>query len=121
MTTEPSEAIDVYIAAFPDDIRDILEKMRRVIKETAPGTTEAISYGMPTFKLNKKNLVHFAAWQNHIGFYPTPSGTSAFDTELSSYKRSKGAVQFPLDQPIPYDLVKKIVRFRVDEVLGGNK
>ena len=110
------ETIDEYIATFPEDIQDILEKMRKVIQEAAPEAEEAISYGMPTFKLHG-NLVHFAAYKNHIGFYPAPSGIEAFKEEISEYKSSKGAVQFPLDKPIPYDLVEKIVIFRVKENL----
>lgn len=110
------ETIDEYIAEFPEDIRDILEKMRKVIQDAAPDAEEAISYGMPTFKLNG-NLVHFAAYKNHIGFYPTPSGIEAFKEEISGYKSSKGAVQFPLNKPVPYELVKKMVIFRVKENL----
>ena len=86
--------------------------MRRTIREAAPDAVEAISYQMPTFKLNG-NLVHFAAYKNHIGFYPTPSGVEAFREELSAYKVSKGAIQFPIDQPMPLDLVRRIVQFRV--------
>jgi uncharacterized protein YdhG (YjbR/CyaY superfamily) len=110
------KTIDEYIDTFPQDIQAILQKMRLAIHEAAPEATEAISYQMPTFKL-KGNLVHFAAAKNHIGFYPTPSGIERFKVELSNYKTSKGAVQFPLDKPIPYDLVKKIVSFRVGEAL----
>jgi uncharacterized protein YdhG (YjbR/CyaY superfamily) len=91
--------------------------MRRVIKESAPGATEAIAYRMPTFKMNG-NLVHFAGFANHIGFYPTPSGIAAFEKDLAGYETSKGAIRFPLDKPIPYDLVKKIAKFRVAEVLS---
>lgn len=108
--------IDEYIAAFPADIRKILETIRTVIQETAPQAEEAMSYQMPTFKLHG-NLVHFAAFKNHIGFYPTPSGTEAFKKELASYKGGKGSIQFPLDKPIPYDLIREIVRFRVKENL----
>jgi uncharacterized protein YdhG (YjbR/CyaY superfamily) len=110
------KTIDKYIATFPSNVQDILEKMRKVIQEAAPDAEEAISYGMPTFKLNA-NLVHFAAYKNHIGFYPTPSGIEAFKEEISEYKSSKGAVQFPLDEAIPYDLVKKMVLFRANENL----
>ena len=110
------QTIDEYISEFPEDIQEILEKMRKVIQEAAPEAEEAISYGMPTFKLNG-NLVHFAAYKNHIGFYPAPSGIEAFKEEISEYKSSKGAVQFPLDKAIPYDLVEKIVIFRVKENL----
>jgi len=111
------KTIDEYINTFPSDIQDILEKMRQTVRKAAPGAVEVISYQMPTFKLNGKNLVHFAAWKNHIGFYPTPSGTEAFQKELSLYKGAKGSVQFPMDRPIPFDLVKKVVVFRVKENL----
>lgn len=107
--------IDEYIRTVPEGVRAILEKMRQTIRQAAPDALEAISYQMPTFKLNSRNLVHFAAWKDHIGFYPTPSGTAAFQKELAPYKKSKGSIQFPLDKPIPYNLVKKIVAFRVKE------
>jgi uncharacterized protein YdhG (YjbR/CyaY superfamily) len=112
--TNRFETIDEYIQTFPKDIQRILERIRKTIKEAAPGASEAISYQMPTFKLNG-NLVHFAGYENHIGFYPTPSGTEAFKKEVSGYKSGKGSVQFPLDKPIPYSLIKKIVKFRVKE------
>lgn len=108
------KSIDEYIAQFPHEIQEILIKLRQVIKESAPNTEEKISYGMPTFVLNG-NLVHFAAFKNHIGFYPTPNGITTFKQELSGYKTSKGAVQFPIGKPIPYGLVSKIVKFRVSE------
>ena len=114
-------SIDEYIKTFPEDIQGILEKIRQTIKKAAPLAVEAISYQMPTFKLNGKNLVHFAAFKNHIGFYPTPSGTESFQKELSPYKYAKGSVQFPLDKPIPYELVEKIVNFRVEESLAKKK
>jgi len=107
--------MDEYIKTFPPDIQRILKKMRQTIQKAAPGAVEAISYQMPTFKLNGKNLVHFAAWKNHIGFYPQPSGTEAFQKELSPYNAAKGSVQFPLDQPIPFGLVERMVKFRVKE------
>jgi uncharacterized protein YdhG (YjbR/CyaY superfamily) len=107
--------IDEYIRTYPSNIQGILEKMRQIIKKAAPDAVEAISYQMPTFKLNGKNLVHFAAFKNHIGFYPIPSGIEAFKKELSPYKQGKGSVQFPLDEPIPLDLVEKIVKYRVKE------
>jgi len=113
--------IDVYIASFPDNVQGILETMRRTIKKAAPTAEETIRYQMPTFKLNGKNLVHFAAFKHHIGFYPTPSGITAFQKELSIYKQGKGSVQFPLDKPMPYDLVKRIVLFRINETLGSMK
>lgn len=99
---------------FPEDIQKILIKLRKTIKDAAPDAEETISYRMPTFKLNG-NLVHFAAMKNHIGFYPAPSGVAAFKKELASYETSKGAVRFPLGKPIPFDVVKKIVKFRVIE------
>ncbi len=109
--------IDDYVKTFPNDVQSILEKMRQTIRKAAPEAVEAISYQMPTFKLNGKNLVHFAAFKNHIGFYPIPSGIEAFKKELSRYKQGKGSVQFPMNKPIPYDLVKKIVKYRVKEKL----
>lgn len=109
------KTMEEYINTSPQDVQSILQKMRQTIRKAAPEATEAISYQMPTFKLNGKNLVHFAAFKNHIGFYPIPSGIEAFKKELSPYKRGKGSVQFPIDKPIPYDLVKKIVIFRVKE------
>jgi uncharacterized protein YdhG (YjbR/CyaY superfamily) len=108
--------IDEYIVAFPEDIQKKLREMHKAIRAAAPDATEKISYQMPTFFLNG-NLVHFAAFKNHIGFYPTASGVAHFTTELASYQTSKGAIQFPLDQPIPFDLVTRIVQFRVMENL----
>lgn len=105
--------IDEYISVFPTDVQTKLEELRQVIKNAAPESTETISWQMPTFKLNG-NLVHFAAYKNHIGFYPSPSAIIEFKEELSKYKTSKGAVQFPLDKPIPFELIKKIVEFRVN-------
>ena len=106
--------IDEYIASFPTEIREILEKIRETIHKTVPDATEAIAYGIPTFRLNG-NLVHFAAFKNHIGFFPTSSGIAAFRNELSSYTTSKGTVQFPLEKPVPYDLVEKIALYRAAE------
>lgn len=106
--------IDEYIAGFPPEIQAILQQVRETIREAAPGATEAISYQMPTFKLHG-NLVHFAAFKNHLGFYPAPSGIERFQQALAGYKTSKGAIQFPLDQPIPYDLIRQIVLLRVEE------
>jgi uncharacterized protein YdhG (YjbR/CyaY superfamily) len=110
------KTVDEYIKTFPKDVQTILQKMREIIRKTAPEAVEAISYQMPTFKLNGKNLVHFAAWKNHIGFYPTSSGTRAFKKELSRYKGGRGSVQFPIGEPIPYNLVKQIVIFRMKEI-----
>ena len=109
-------SIDAYIATFPDDIQAVLQELRATIKAAVPEAAEKISYQMPTFFL-KGNLVHFAAFKNHIGFYPTPSGIEAFKDELAQYESSKGAVQFPIDQPLPFKLVSKIVQFRVAENL----
>jgi uncharacterized protein YdhG (YjbR/CyaY superfamily) len=111
--------IDGYIAGFPDDVRQILEKIRITIRKAAPHADETISYRMPTFTL-KGNLVHFAAFKKHIGFYPTPSGVEKFKQELSVYDGAKGSVQFPLDKPIPFGLISKIVKFRVKENLNAN-
>lgn len=108
------ETIDEYIAGHPQEIQALLQEMRKVIKEAAPEATEKISYQMPTFALHG-NLVHFAAYKNHIGFYPAPRGIEAFKEELSVYKGAKGSVQFPLDKPLPYELISRIVAFRVDE------
>jgi len=107
-------SIDDYMAAFAPETREILQTLREVIREAAPDATEKISYQMPTFALHG-NLVHFAAYPNHIGFYPAPSGINAFQQELSDYKWSKGAVQFPVDKPLPYALIGKIVRYRANE------
>lgn len=108
------QTIDEYIAGFPEDIREILEKVRETIRQAAPDATEKISYQMPTFYLNG-NLVHFAAFKKHIGLYPAPSGVEAFQKELAPYVKAKGSIQFPLDKPIPYDLIARITAFRVQE------
>jgi uncharacterized protein YdhG (YjbR/CyaY superfamily) len=108
------QTIDEYIAGFPEDIREILEKVRETIRQAAPEATEKISYQMPTFYLNG-NLVHFAAFKKHIGMYPAPSGVAAFQEELAPYVKAKGSIQFPLDKPIPYDLIARITAFRVQE------
>ena len=118
MKTEQSapKDIDGYIAIFPNDVREILQKIRITIRKAAPDAEEKISYRIPTFTL-KGNLVHFAAFKRHIGFYPTSSGIQKFKRELSAYHGAKGSVQFPLDKPIPFDLISKIVKFRVKENL----
>lgn len=108
------ESIDHYISTFPPDIQEILKAIRQVIREAAPDAVEKISYQMPTFA-QQGNVVHFAAFKNHIGFYPAPSGIDEFEQELTPYKAGKGTIQFPLGQPIPYDLITKIVKFRVSE------
>jgi uncharacterized protein YdhG (YjbR/CyaY superfamily) len=114
------KTIDEYIRTFPPDVRRKLEEMRQAIQEAAPDATETISYQIPAFELGG-TLVYFAAFKNHIGFYPTPSGIEEFSKELSRYKTSKGAVQFPLERPLPLDLVKRIVRYRVQENLEGRR
>ncbi len=111
------KTIEEYIRAAPKDTQGILEKMRQTIRRAAPEAVESISYQMPTFKLGGKGLVYFAAFKNHVGFYPIPSGVEAFEKELAPYKKGKGSVQFPIDRPIPYDLVRRIVQFRVKENL----
>ena len=108
------QTIDAYIAEFPHDIQAILQNLRRTIREVAPDAQEAIKYHMPTFILHG-NLVHFAAFKQHIGLYPTPSGITQFKEELAPYAGAKGSVRFPLDRPIPFDLIRKIVQFRVQE------
>jgi uncharacterized protein YdhG (YjbR/CyaY superfamily) len=110
-------SIDEYIATFPEDIQALLEAVRATIKAAAPGAEERISYQMPTF-VQSGNVVHFAALKNHIGFYPTSSGIEAFKDELSMYEGTKGSVKFPIDQPLPMELISKIVLFRVAENLN---
>jgi len=108
------KTMDEYINLFPEDVRTILNELRQAIKETAPDAEESINYQIPTFTLNG-NLVHFAAFKNHIGFYPAPSGLEAFKKELAAYKGAKGSVQFPINQPLPLPLIRKIVEYRVKE------
>jgi uncharacterized protein YdhG (YjbR/CyaY superfamily) len=117
MKSDNYDDIDGYIVCFPANVQKILQKVRSVIKEAAPDATEDIRYGIPTFRL-RGNLVHFAAYDTHIGFYPTPSGIEAFKTELSAYDLGRGTVRFPLNDPIPYDLIKQIVAFRVKESMA---
>ena len=114
MTRTHYKTIDDYINSFPKTTQDILQRLRRTIREAAPGAEEAISYQMPTFKLNG-NLIHFAAYRKHIGLYPAPSGIEKFKKELSAYEGGKGSVRFPLNKPIPFDLIRRIVTFRVKE------
>jgi uncharacterized protein YdhG (YjbR/CyaY superfamily) len=111
--------IDEYIAGFPPEHQKVLEEMRAIIRETAPPeATETISYAIPTFDLNGRHLVHFAGFAKHTGFYPVPSGMEAFKDELAPYKQGKGSVQFPLGEPLPTDLIRRIVEFRTAENLG---
>ncbi|MDK2826200.1 MAG: hypothetical protein PWQ63_75 [Methanolobus sp.] len=106
--------VDEYIAMFPENVQDKLKELRELIREIAPEAEETISYKMPTFRLNG-SLLHFAAYKNHIGLYPTPSGITEFKDELSSYKHAKGSVQFPIDETLPINLIRKMVAFRVKE------
>jgi uncharacterized protein YdhG (YjbR/CyaY superfamily) len=115
--SEPAD-IDEYIAGFPEEVQERLRKIRETIRAAAPGAVEAIKYRIPTFVLNG-NLVHFAAFRSHIGFYPTPDGIEAFEDDLSRYERAKGSVRFPLDQPVPLDLIRRIVEFRVAKNVGA--
>lgn len=109
--------MDEYIDQFPDPVRQILSKVRQVIHDSAPTAVESIAYGMPAYKLNKKRLVYFAGYEKHIGFYATPTGHAKFEPSLSQYKQGKGSVQFPINGPIPYDLIRDIVLFRISENL----
>ena len=113
-------SIDEYIATFPEEIQIILQELRATIKASAPDAVEKISYQMPTFAL-KGNLVHFAAWKNHIGFYPAPTGIQEFRRELSIYEGAKGSLKFPLEKPLPLELISRIVKFRVAENLKKAK
>lgn len=112
--SDSPKTVDEYIAGFPPGIQAILQQIRATIQAAAPEATEKISYQMPTFYLNG-NLVHFAAFKKHIGLYPAPSGVAAFQEELSPYIKAKGSIQFPLDKPVPYDLIARITAFRVQE------
>lgn len=116
----PLKTIDEYIAAFPDEVQKILQELRATIRDAAPDAKETINYGIPTFTLNG-NLVHFAAYKKHIGFYPAPSAIVAFKEELSAYKGAKGSVQFPINKALPLELITKIVKFRVQENLRKRK
>lgn len=115
-----ANTIDEYIAMYPEHVQSLLQEMRQRIKKIVPEAKEAIKYGLPTFILNG-NLVHFGAYEHHIGFYPAPSGIEEFKKELAMYQTGKGTLQFPIDQPIPYDLVTRVVQFRVEENLKKKK
>lgn len=117
MTSKPAN-IDEYIAAYPENVQVVLQQVRQTIQAAAPEATEIISYAIPTFTVKGKgHLVHFAAFKNHIGLYATPTGHEAFKEELSAYKQGKGSVQFPIDAPMPLDLIARIVRFRVQKMV----
>ncbi|MBT1702548.1 DUF1801 domain-containing protein [Fulvivirgaceae bacterium PWU20] len=120
MKTVLAKNVDEYIDGFPEEIQKKLKDMRATIKKAAPNAEEAIKYAMPTLVLHG-NLVHFAAFKNHIGFYPAPSGIDAFKKELSAYESSKGAIRFPMDAPLPHTLITKIVKFRIKENLQKAK
>jgi len=107
---------DAYIRDFPETVQTILRQVRQTIRTAIPEANEGISYGMPAFKYKGKPVVYFGGWQSHIGFYATPSGNEAFRKELSPYQGAKGSVKFPLDQPMPYELIEKIARYRLEEV-----
>jgi uncharacterized protein YdhG (YjbR/CyaY superfamily) len=111
------KSTDEYISSFPKATQFLLQEVRKTIKSAAPEANESISYGMPAYKLNGKALVYFAGYKNHIGFYATPTGHAEFTEELAKYKQGKGSVQFPINEPIPLDLITKIVKFRISEVL----
>lgn len=115
MDTKKPQTVDEYIASFPAETRALLEQVRTVILENAPEAKELISYGMPGYKLNGHPLVYFAGYKHHIGFYATPTGHEAFSERLSVYKQGKGSVQFPIDEPMPLELLRDIVRFRVEK------
>lgn len=117
-TRSTATTIDGYIGEFPPGTQRVLQEMRELVAAHAPGATETISYAMPTFDLNGRHLVHFAGYAHHVGFYPIPTGMAAFADELSRYKTGKGSVQFPLDEPLPRDLIRRIVEFRVAENLA---
>ncbi|PKQ37775.1 MAG: hypothetical protein CVT59_05770 [Actinobacteria bacterium HGW-Actinobacteria-1] len=118
MANRPTAAtIDEYIAAFPADTQTALNEVRALIKDVAPDATETISYAIPTFDMDGRHLVHFAGYERHIGLYPTPTGMEEFKADLAPYKQGKGSVQFPLGEPLPMDLIRRIVEFRVQEML----
>ena len=110
-------SIDEYIATFPEDVQKIMKQLRESVKAAAPGAEEAISYNMPTFKLNGRYLVYFAGWKTHIAFYGAPRGNAEFKEDLSAYETGAGTLKFPLAEPLPFDLITKIVKFRATENL----
>lgn len=121
MKTTAAATIKEYIAEFPKDVQKVLNQVYKTVKQGAPKAEESIAYGMPAFKLNGKPLVYFAAFKEHIGFYPTPNGITAFKKEFAKYKQGKGSVQFLLSEPMPFGLIEKIVKFRVGENLNKSK
>ena len=115
ISTKP-ETVTEYLASFPPEVKQLLEQIRNIVKELVPTAEEIISYGIPAYKVNKTTIVYFAAFKKHIGFYALPSGTIAFKEKLKAYKVGKGSIQFPLDKPLPIDLIKEIITFRVQEI-----
>ena len=113
--------LEEYINSFPKEIQELLEQIRKTIRQASPEADESISYGMPAYKTNGKPLVYFATFKNHIGFYATPTGHKEFKDELAKYKQGKGSIQFPLDKPLPLDLIERITKFRVEENLSKSK
>ncbi len=111
-----SSSVEEYIKGFPAEIQDLLEEIRKIIREKAPQAVEGIAYGMPAYKLGGRPMVYFAGHKKHIGFYATPSGHNAFSKELMGYRQGKGSVQFPLDKPLPHDLIGRMVQFKVQEL-----
>jgi len=116
MSKKTFRNIDEYIMTLPKEAQSIIQDIRKLVHEMVPGATETISYQMPTFKLGKAYVLYVAAWKDHIGLYPTPDGITAFEKELRPYKRAKGSVRFPLNEPIPYKLIRKIARYRAAQI-----
>jgi uncharacterized protein YdhG (YjbR/CyaY superfamily) len=116
MPNQPAESIDQYIAEFPPETKRLLEELRALIRKAVPEATETISYAIPTFDLNGKHLVHFAGWSEHISFYPVPNGIESLDQELEPYKSGKGTARFPLGKPLPRDLIRRLIDYRVGEI-----
>ena len=121
MTVTKAASIDEYIVGFPSDTQKVMQQIRAVIKNVVPDAEETISYAIPTFTLNGKYLVYFAGFKKHIGFYPAPVGIEEFKDQLSGFKTGKGSVQFPLDSPMPLDLIRSIVKFRKNDLLKKQK
>jgi uncharacterized protein YdhG (YjbR/CyaY superfamily) len=121
MNVKEYKTIDEYVAAQPASIKEQLQTIRDTVHAAAPQATEAISYAMPTFRVNGKNMLHFAAFSRHIGFYATPDGHAEFEQELSKYRRGKGSVQFPIDEPLPLDLIRRIAEFRATQLSKGER
>lgn len=121
MKATEANDVDSYIAGFPKNVQKLLQQMRKTIRKAAPDAEEAIKYGIPTFVLNGKNLVHFGGYKAHIGFYPAPRAIEAFKDELAEYAGAKGTVQFPLDHPLPHDLIARIVKFRIAQESGKKR